>query len=613
MKAFICAITLLLLTQICSAQKVYQIRADSVRIYNTCDTAELIIENRTKDTLGFLYNKGNGRTEFRKLRLKAVNGNAIAIAGQDTLLMSNVIKVAVDTMYLTGNTLNYRRTNGELKSVILDLSTWGDTKYDLLSTNYKSIAAGTSILWDQWTTNKLAGYDAYNGAGMPKLSAQAFQGVGDTTYYNGLVYKSASTGFDMAVNWNGELSGPNGMFVRTKDDSKTVWSNWRELLFKDYADKSYANRVAVGTLTTGAGWYRIAINGPLVAGTASTATLAGSRASARFIITDITPGKHQTVEFIASVHFNEQPILKVISNSTYANYPFQAIRMVRRATGIGTYDGDAIEVLTNRTEALDVKAVILNNEQYSGWTAVGWQKITSSTGINDGLPAGFTQSSFDLTTAMVEGTTEGTGSYWRYIRGAGLQTTGGFRQRSYLGMVGNAVTDTTAQKIIWTIGDNNTTLANYTGIGYDYGNQTTFGTDNQFVIASNGVIAHRFNMAGGGVSLTGQLKVSGNVTAPGFYQSSLRSLKKDITAFNGDALMLISGLKIVEFTYKDDKDELRHTGIIADESDAHFSTKDHDKFDINSAVSITMKAVQELTEKLEQLNKRIEELENKMK
>jgi hypothetical protein len=68
------------------AQQVYQIRADSVRIYNVCDTAELIIENRTKDTLGFLFNKGKGRTEFRRLKLKAVGNNAISIVGQDTCI-----------------------------------------------------------------------------------------------------------------------------------------------------------------------------------------------------------------------------------------------------------------------------------------------------------------------------------------------------------------------------------------------------------------------------------------------------------------------------------------------------------------------------------------------
>jgi hypothetical protein len=67
------------------AQHIYPIRADSVRIYSNCDTAELILENRTKDTLGFLFNKGKGRTEFRKLRLINVGSSGIAIEGQDTI------------------------------------------------------------------------------------------------------------------------------------------------------------------------------------------------------------------------------------------------------------------------------------------------------------------------------------------------------------------------------------------------------------------------------------------------------------------------------------------------------------------------------------------------
>jgi hypothetical protein len=504
MKAFIYAITLLLFTQICSAQRVYQIRADSVRIYNTCDTAELIIENRTKDTLGFLYNKGNGRTEFRKLRLKAVNGNSIAIAGQDTLLMSNVIKVAVDTLYQSGNTLFYRRTNGVTQGV--DLSVWGDGRY---------------------------------------------------------------------------------------------------------AKKNVAN-----TTTSGVGWYRIATNGPLVLNSTSGAG-SGTDAYGRFIITADAAGMHQTVEFIASINYAAQPILKLVNNTDFANYPFAAIRLVKATT----YDGFAIEVLTTRTEALTVRAVLLDNEQQAGWSPINWTKTTSLTGVSDGLPAGFSQINISLNTRIAEGATDSTGSYWSYVRGAGLQTTGGFRQRSALGMVGNG---TTTSQIIWTVGDANTSIANYTGIGYEYSNSVTGTYDHEFVMSVNGFIVHKFGlstgaMLGGPVKVNGIITASGTITAggiitaPGFYQSSLRSLKKDITAFNLDALKLISGLKIVEFTYKDDKEELRHTGIIADESDAHFATKNHDKFDTNSAVSITMKAVQELTEKLEQLNKRIEELEKKIK
>ncbi|WP_133177753.1 tail fiber domain-containing protein [Chitinophaga parva] len=38
-----------------------------MRIYNTCDTAELVLQNRTQNVAGFLYNKGQGVTEFRSL------------------------------------------------------------------------------------------------------------------------------------------------------------------------------------------------------------------------------------------------------------------------------------------------------------------------------------------------------------------------------------------------------------------------------------------------------------------------------------------------------------------------------------------------------------------
>ncbi|MFB6454085.1 hypothetical protein ACE38W_02350 [Chitinophaga sp. Hz27] len=70
------------------AQKVYQIRADSVRIYNVCDTAELILENRTQDVSGYLFNKGRGRTEFRKIKLEKIGLSQIAVSGHDTLDLS---------------------------------------------------------------------------------------------------------------------------------------------------------------------------------------------------------------------------------------------------------------------------------------------------------------------------------------------------------------------------------------------------------------------------------------------------------------------------------------------------------------------------------------------
>ncbi|WP_210420767.1 tail fiber domain-containing protein [Chitinophaga sp. XS-30] len=90
------------------AQHVYQIRADSVRIYNVCDTAELIIENRTRGVNGFLYNKGNGRTEFRRLQLESIGGSQIAISGQDTLDISTLPGIGgIDTVYRSGDNIVY--------------------------------------------------------------------------------------------------------------------------------------------------------------------------------------------------------------------------------------------------------------------------------------------------------------------------------------------------------------------------------------------------------------------------------------------------------------------------------------------------------------------------
>ncbi|MDP4262207.1 MAG: hypothetical protein Q8941_06715 [Bacteroidota bacterium] len=67
------------------AQFVYKIKADSVKITRDSDTcnAELILENSTKNVKGFLYNKGNGRTEFRKALIQ--HDDSVWICGSDTL------------------------------------------------------------------------------------------------------------------------------------------------------------------------------------------------------------------------------------------------------------------------------------------------------------------------------------------------------------------------------------------------------------------------------------------------------------------------------------------------------------------------------------------------
>jgi hypothetical protein len=86
MKRILFILVLMCLEKTLHAQYVYTIKADSVKITNTCDTAELIIENHTQTVPGFLFNKGRGRTEFRRGLLKITD--SIYIVGGDTLKMN---------------------------------------------------------------------------------------------------------------------------------------------------------------------------------------------------------------------------------------------------------------------------------------------------------------------------------------------------------------------------------------------------------------------------------------------------------------------------------------------------------------------------------------------
>lgn len=64
------------------AQSVGYMRYDTVKIYKEGGTAELVLINKTKDTLGFLTNIGGGRTKY--VRVRQLDSFTIAIPGIDT-------------------------------------------------------------------------------------------------------------------------------------------------------------------------------------------------------------------------------------------------------------------------------------------------------------------------------------------------------------------------------------------------------------------------------------------------------------------------------------------------------------------------------------------------
>jgi hypothetical protein len=86
------------------SQFTYKIKADSTRLYNDSCNAELIIENATRNVPGFLYNRGNGRTEFRKPMVKL--NDSTYLFGTDTLKLN-----AMSYTFSNGLT----NTNGSVK------------------------------------------------------------------------------------------------------------------------------------------------------------------------------------------------------------------------------------------------------------------------------------------------------------------------------------------------------------------------------------------------------------------------------------------------------------------------------------------------------------------
>jgi hypothetical protein len=86
MKKLLSLLVLLCLEKNLHAQYIYTIKADSVKITNSCDTAELIIENHTQNVCGFLFNKGRGRTEFRRGLIRL--NDSISVIGCDTLKLN---------------------------------------------------------------------------------------------------------------------------------------------------------------------------------------------------------------------------------------------------------------------------------------------------------------------------------------------------------------------------------------------------------------------------------------------------------------------------------------------------------------------------------------------
>lgn len=119
------------------AQYVHKIKADSVLITNDSCNAELNLENGTRHIKGFLYNKGNGRTEFRKGVVKI--NDSLYLIGADTLNLNTPL--SVNAWLQGGNSWGTTGIMGTLDNNHLDFYTnnirrgrWSNTGNLLIGT-----------------------------------------------------------------------------------------------------------------------------------------------------------------------------------------------------------------------------------------------------------------------------------------------------------------------------------------------------------------------------------------------------------------------------------------------------------------------------------------------
>lgn len=551
------------------AQQVYQIRADSVRIYNVCDTAELIIENRTQHTNGFLYNKGAGRTEFRKVRLEKIGDTQIAITGQDTLDLKTLSGIAgVDTIYRSGDNIVYRK-RGQLTSVYAPISLFyvipADSSY------------GPAV-FSPW---KVTGFGAYNSPDMPLTSDQSTGGSTNPAtqrYYVGHVVLEGTKGYQMAVNWDAEDQGVRGAFIRGKDDNRQVWSPWRELVFKDYADNKYVhNQRTAGQ----PGGFWLADYGIVGAtnGAGSVALFPGLSSEAGYI-SFYSPASKR-VGYVGSKP-DRMYYTAEVGNHNFA----QEIECDQAGRFKGWYykgTGKALEVGVDREVAY----------------AIGYDRTAGTY-----IPARFIGSETSLE-----------------ARNAAGQTLFGLRSNSNLYTYGSWVVDGYANGwsgMVFPYGSKIPSVmfsAVSNGGFYQQSSQKwilLWDDANQTWSTNGNILWHAGNLNPQTTAVANSVALrdaGGNITATGFFQSSKAALKKDIRPFKENALSLLNKVTIQQFVYKEDKEENIRTGIIADSTDWHFSTKKHDSFDTNSSLAITMKAVQELSEQNEALRKQNEKLQ----
>ncbi len=184
----------------------------------------------------------------------------------------------------------------------------------------------------------------------------------------------------------------------------------------------------------------------------------------------------------------------------------------------------------------------------------------------------------------------------------------GFKSYNYHGMVGDYDQNSTASKIIWTIGDSWNSIASHYGLGYEYfsGNY-----GHSYVIRENGGVNIILSGSTGSIWGAGSLTMAGDITA-----FSDRILKTDLRPLSNvlDKIQFITGYS---FLRVDSNDGKRHIGLIAQEVQSQFPelvNKNSDgilSLNYQNYVAVLNEAIKEQQAKIEKLEKKVYFLERR--
>lgn len=107
----------------------------------------------------------------------------------------------------------------------------------------------------------------------------------------------------------------------------------------------------------------------------------------------------------------------------------------------------------------------------------------------------------------------------------------------------------------------------------------------------------------------------GTSTDPSFTTVTVTSsekFKKNIKPFEKNAINLLDSINVVEYNYKCEEDtDIPHIGFVAENTNELFSSKEKDKHRFVDTVGVLIKAVQELNEKIERIEKEIDKCQKK--